>query len=126
MASIEWFAEEAKRTCGDVLETPDKGRRFMVGDMLPLFGPHSMTGAILLPTPTQVPGLHKLHLLWPWGPVLLQVLRQPVGVVAAITPWNFPFRRVQDNGPWMLLFCCLAVCGYVPCAGLASTLLKSL
>jgi hypothetical protein len=31
VASIEWFAEEATRTCGDVLESPDGSRRFMVG-----------------------------------------------------------------------------------------------
>jgi hypothetical protein len=31
VGSIEWFAEEAKRTCGDVLESPDRTRRFMVG-----------------------------------------------------------------------------------------------
>ena len=46
MASIEWFAEEAKRSCGDVLETTDARRRFLT-------------------------------------------LRQPVGIVGAITPWNF-------------------------------------
>ena len=31
VSSIEWFAEEAKRTCGDVVESPDRHRRFMVG-----------------------------------------------------------------------------------------------
>lgn len=31
VASIEWFAEEAKRTCGDVMEAPDRQRRFLVG-----------------------------------------------------------------------------------------------
>lgn len=51
VASIEWFAEEATRTCGDVLESPDGSRRFMV-------------------------------------------LKQPVGVVGAITPWNFPFSMI--------------------------------
>lgn len=51
VASIEWFAEEARRTCGDVLESPDRSRRFLT-------------------------------------------LRQPVGVVAAITPWNFPFSMI--------------------------------
>lgn len=51
VASIEWFAEEAKRTCGDVMEAPDRQRRFLV-------------------------------------------LKQPVGVVAAITPWNFPFSMI--------------------------------
>jgi len=44
---IEWFAEEAKRVYGDVIPTPQKGRRILV-------------------------------------------IKQPVGVAAAITPWNFP------------------------------------
>ena len=44
---IEWFAEEAKRAYGDVIPTPQHGRRILV-------------------------------------------LKQPVGVAAAITPWNFP------------------------------------
>ena len=30
VGSIEWFAEEAKRVCGDVLEPPSKDRRFLV------------------------------------------------------------------------------------------------
>ena len=30
VGSIEWFAEEAKRVCGDVLEPPTKDRRFLV------------------------------------------------------------------------------------------------
>lgn len=51
VSSIEWFAEEAKRTCGDVVESPDRHRRFMV-------------------------------------------LKQPIGVVGAITPWNFPFSMI--------------------------------
>ncbi len=46
-AFIEWFAEEAKRTYGDIIPTPQKGRRIVV-------------------------------------------LKQPVGVAASITPWNFP------------------------------------
>ena len=44
---VEWFAEEAKRIYGDVLNLPERDRRGLV-------------------------------------------LRRPVGVVAAITPWNFP------------------------------------
>ena len=44
---IEWFAEEAKRIYGDVIPTPQAGRRIVV-------------------------------------------IKQPIGVVAAITPWNFP------------------------------------
>ena len=51
VASIEWFAEEAKRSCGDVLESPDRAKRFLV-------------------------------------------TRSPVGVVGAITPWNFPFSMI--------------------------------
>ncbi len=44
---IEWFAEEGKRVYGDVIPTPQNGRRIVV-------------------------------------------LKEPIGVVAAITPWNFP------------------------------------
>ncbi len=44
---IEWFAEEAKRTYGDVIPNSAKGSRIFA-------------------------------------------IKQPVGVVAAITPWNFP------------------------------------
>lgn len=51
VASIEWFAEEAKRSCGDVLETTDARRRFLT-------------------------------------------LRHPVGIVGAITPWNFPMSMI--------------------------------
>ena len=46
-AFIEWFAEEGKRVYGDVIPTPQSGRRIVV-------------------------------------------LKEPIGVVAAITPWNFP------------------------------------
>ncbi|KDD72964.1 aldehyde dehydrogenase, partial [Helicosporidium sp. ATCC 50920] len=51
LASIEWFAEEAKRVQGDVLPVADSQRRFFA-------------------------------------------LRQPVGVVGAVTPWNFPFSMI--------------------------------
>lgn len=44
---VEWFAEEAKRTYGDIIPAPRPDNRIMV-------------------------------------------LKQPVGVIAAITPWNFP------------------------------------
>ena len=44
---IDWFAEEAKRVTGDVLESPFPDKKFIV-------------------------------------------LKQPVGVFGAITPWNFP------------------------------------
>ena len=48
---VEWFAEEAKRVCGDVIDHPLPGRRIVV-------------------------------------------LKQPIGVVAAITPWNFPAAMI--------------------------------
>lgn len=50
-AFIEWFAEEARRSYGDVIPSPQPHRRLLN-------------------------------------------LRQPVGVVAAITPWNFPAAMV--------------------------------
>ncbi|WP_417768060.1 NAD-dependent succinate-semialdehyde dehydrogenase [Stappia sp.] len=50
-AYIEWFAEEARRTYGEV-----------------------------------IPG--------PWPGARLMTVRQPVGVVAAITPWNFPLAMI--------------------------------
>ncbi len=48
---VEWFAEEAKRTNGEVLPTFDNNRR-------------------------------------------LTVITQPIGVCAAITPWNFPLAMI--------------------------------
>jgi len=48
---IEWFAEEGKRTYGDVIPTPANDRRILV-------------------------------------------IKQPIGVVAAITPWNFPIAMI--------------------------------
>lgn len=48
---IEWFAEEAKRVCGDVLASTWTNRRTVV-------------------------------------------IKQPVGVCAAITPWNFPISMI--------------------------------
>ena len=48
---VEWFAEEAKRTYGDVIPAPTKDRR-------------------------------------------LVVIKQSIGVVAAITPWNFPLAMI--------------------------------
>jgi len=55
-ASIEWFAEEGKRICGDLLETTIKDLRMVT-------------------------------------------TKQPVGVVAAITPWNFPCRLAHASCP---------------------------
>lgn len=48
---LEWFAEEGRRAYGDVIPTPQAGRRILV-------------------------------------------LKEPVGVCAAITPWNFPSAMV--------------------------------
>lgn len=48
---IEWFAEEAKRTYGDVIPQHTAGRRLLT-------------------------------------------IKQPVGVIAAITPWNFPLAMI--------------------------------
>ena len=50
-AFVEWFAEEAKRTYGDVIPSPTRDKRIVV-------------------------------------------IKQPVGVVAAITPWNFPLAMI--------------------------------
>jgi succinate-semialdehyde dehydrogenase/glutarate-semialdehyde dehydrogenase len=48
---VEWFAEEATRTYGDLIPEPARGRKLMA-------------------------------------------VREPVGVVAAITPWNFPLAMI--------------------------------
>lgn len=48
---MEWFAEEGRRICGDVLETVSRDRRMIT-------------------------------------------LKQPIGVVGAITPWNFPMSMI--------------------------------
>ncbi|GAA0755985.1 NAD-dependent succinate-semialdehyde dehydrogenase [Ideonella azotifigens] len=48
---VEWFAEEATRTYGDLIPEPVRGRKMLV-------------------------------------------LKEPVGVVAAITPWNFPAAMI--------------------------------
>jgi succinate-semialdehyde dehydrogenase / glutarate-semialdehyde dehydrogenase len=49
--SVAWFADEARRIDGDVLQTPARDKRFIV-------------------------------------------LRQPLGVVGSVTPWNFPFSMI--------------------------------
>ncbi len=46
-----WFGEEARRTDGDIIPTPDKNKR-------------------------------------------ITVIKQPIGVVASITPWNFPAAMI--------------------------------
>ena len=48
---VEWFAEEAVRTYGDMIPEPARGKKLMV-------------------------------------------VKEPVGVVAAITPWNFPLAMI--------------------------------
>jgi len=60
---IEWFAEEAKRVYGDVIDDPLPGHRIIV-------------------------------------------LKQPIGVVAAITPWNFPAAMItRKAAPAMAAGC---------------------
>ncbi|MHA3082895.1 NAD-dependent succinate-semialdehyde dehydrogenase [Acinetobacter sp. ANC 5383] len=64
---IEWFAEEAKRTYGDVIPHDKQGRR-------------------------------------------LVVIKQPVGVVAAITPWNFPNAMItRKAGPALAAGCTIVI-----------------
>ncbi|MEG0340555.1 NAD-dependent succinate-semialdehyde dehydrogenase [Acinetobacter sp. P8-3-8] len=64
---IEWFAEEAKRTYGDVIPHDKNGRR-------------------------------------------LVVIKQPVGVVAAITPWNFPNAMITRKvGPALAAGCTVVI-----------------
>ena len=62
-AFLEWFAEEAKRTYGDVIPSPQADR----------------------------------HIL---------VVKQPVGVCATITPWNFPSAMITRKvGPALAAGC---------------------
>jgi succinate-semialdehyde dehydrogenase/glutarate-semialdehyde dehydrogenase len=64
---VEWYAEEAKRTYGDVIPTNNAGRRLLT-------------------------------------------LRQPVGVAAAITPWNFPSAMIlRKVGPALAAGCPMIV-----------------
>ena len=64
---IEWFAEEARRTYGEVIPAPANDRR-------------------------------------------LVVLKQPVGVTAAITPWNFPSAMLARKvGPALAAGCAMVV-----------------
>ena len=66
-AFIEWFAEEAKRTYGDVIPAHIKDRR-------------------------------------------LVVIKQSVGVTAAITPWNFPLAMITRKvGPALAAGCPVVV-----------------
>lgn len=64
---IEWFAEEAKRSYGDVIPHDKQGRRLLV-------------------------------------------VKQPVGVVAAITPWNFPNAMITRKvGPALAAGCTVII-----------------
>ena len=64
---VEWFAEEATRTNGDVIAAPVPGRRMFA-------------------------------------------LREPVGVIAAITPWNFPAAMIARKIAPALAAGCTVVC----------------
>ncbi|MGD1955643.1 MAG: NAD-dependent succinate-semialdehyde dehydrogenase [Sphingomonadales bacterium] len=64
---IEWFAEEGKRTYGDVIPNHMPGKRILV-------------------------------------------IKQPVGVCAAITPWNFPMAMITRKiGPALAAGCSIVV-----------------
>ncbi|MEL7130561.1 MAG: NAD-dependent succinate-semialdehyde dehydrogenase, partial [Pseudomonadota bacterium] len=64
---IEWFAEEAKRTYGDVIPSHAPDKRIIV-------------------------------------------LKQPIGVCAAITPWNFPMAMITRKvGPALAAGCSIVV-----------------
>jgi succinate-semialdehyde dehydrogenase/glutarate-semialdehyde dehydrogenase len=64
---VEWFAEEAKRVDGDVLQSPDPRKRMLV-------------------------------------------LKQPIGVCAAITPWNFPNAMITRKcAPALAAGCTIVV-----------------
>ena len=64
---IEWFAEEGKRTYGDVIPTHDASKRLIA-------------------------------------------IRQPVGVVGAITPWNFPAAMITRKvGPALAAGCAVVL-----------------
>jgi succinate-semialdehyde dehydrogenase/glutarate-semialdehyde dehydrogenase len=64
---LEWFAEEAKRVCGDVLQTPAADKRLLV-------------------------------------------VKEPIGVCAAITPWNFPLAMItRKAGPALAAGCAMVI-----------------
>lgn len=65
-AFFEWYAEDAKRLHGEVLQAPAAGRRMLV-------------------------------------------LRQPIGVCAAITPWNFPMAMIPRKAAPALAAGCTMV-----------------
>jgi succinate-semialdehyde dehydrogenase/glutarate-semialdehyde dehydrogenase len=64
---LEWFAEEAKRSYGDVIPSPKVGSKIIV-------------------------------------------TREPIGVVAAITPWNFPLAMItRKAGPALAAGCTMVL-----------------
>lgn len=64
---LEWFSEEARRVCGDIISLPQTDRRGVV-------------------------------------------IKQPVGVVAAITPWNFPSAMItRKAGPALAVGCAIVL-----------------
>lgn len=76
---VEWFAEEAKRTYGDVIPGHQADKRIIT-------------------------------------------IKQPVGVVAAITPWNFPNAMITRKvGPALAAGCSIVVkpAKYTPLSALA-------
>ncbi len=78
-AYVQWFAEEARRTYGDLVPSPWADRRIMV-------------------------------------------TKEPVGVVAAITPWNFPSSMLARKiGPAIAAGCTVVVkpASQTPYSGLA-------
>lgn len=64
---LEWFAEEAKRTYGDIIPAANSHNRYMT-------------------------------------------IKQPVGVVSAITPWNFPVAMITRKvGPALAAGCTVVI-----------------
>ncbi|MDE3876995.1 NAD-dependent succinate-semialdehyde dehydrogenase [Sinorhizobium meliloti] len=64
---VEWFAEEARRLCGDIVPGHQKDKRILV-------------------------------------------MKQPIGVVAAITPWNFPNAMItRKAGPAFAAGCAMVL-----------------
>lgn len=77
---VEWYAEEAKRTYGDIIPETIGGRRLLVCASIPPPLSHS-------PPPISHSPDHSV-LSSP------QVVKQPVGVCALVTPWNFPLAMI--------------------------------
>ena len=64
---VEWFAEESKRACGDIIPSPSADRRIVI-------------------------------------------LKESVGVCAAITPWNFPNAMITRKlGPALAAGCAMLI-----------------